>query len=78
MTRLEMKSRVGADGVLTLRIPIGSQDANQEVLITVEAAAQRPLDREEWRRFLCQTAGSISDPTFKRHEQGEFEQREAL
>ena len=78
MTRLEIKYRVGPDGVLSLRIPIGSQEANQEVLVTVEAAERPASNAEKWRQVVRQTAGSISDPTFKRHDQGEFEQREAL
>jgi hypothetical protein len=31
-----------------------------------------------WMEFIRQHAGSISDPSFVRHDQGEFEQRELL
>lgn len=37
-----------------------------------------PMDREAWLRFIEETAGSITDPTFMRHPQGEFEEREPL
>jgi hypothetical protein len=37
-----------------------------------------PMDRESWRQFIEKTAGSITDPTFERHSQGEFEEREQL
>ncbi len=37
-----------------------------------------PMNRESWLRFIEKTAGSITDPTFERHPQGEFEEREAL
>jgi hypothetical protein len=33
---------------------------------------------EDWRRFVMETAGSVTDPTFVRHEQGNYEQREEL
>jgi hypothetical protein len=82
MTRIELKSRVGPDGVLSLRVPIGAADADREVIVTVEpvngAEAPRDLDREEWLGFIDETAGSIDDPTFERPPQGEYEQREEL
>jgi hypothetical protein len=49
------------------------------VQVTIEpAAARRPMTQEEWRKFIESTAGSITDPTFTRHEQGEYERREEL
>jgi hypothetical protein len=79
MNRIVLKSKVGADGVLRLTLPIGAEEANQEVQVTVEpAAARRPMTREEWENFILSTAGSITDPTFTRHEQGEYERREDL
>ncbi len=27
---------------------------------------------EQWKQFIEETAGSIADPTFRRHDQGEF------
>src|SRR2546426_47296 len=41
-------------------------------------AAGLPADREAWLRFIEQTAGSITDPTFERQPQGELEDRETL
>ncbi len=35
------------------------------------------MTQEEWRQFVMETAGSITDPTFVRHEQGTFKQRDA-
>jgi hypothetical protein len=29
------------------------------------------MTQEEWRDFILATAGSITDPSFVRHEQGE-------
>jgi hypothetical protein len=36
------------------------------------------MTQEEWRLFVLSTAGSISDPSFVRHDQGEYERREEL
>ena len=41
------------------------------------ASAER-MTPEQWRHFVLSTAGSITDPTFVRHEQGEYERREEL
>ncbi len=86
MTRIEIKSRVGSDGVLELRVPVGPDEADREVIVTVESvgtgtatsspATSDPQDREDWTAFVERTAGSISDPTFRRHDQGEYEQRD--
>lgn len=78
MTRLEVKSRIGPDGVLDVKIPIGREEANREVLVTVEATNHPAANIDDWRRFIRQTAGSIDDPTFRRHEQGNIDQRENL
>ncbi len=75
MTHIEVRSRVGPDGLLKLAIPVGMPDANREVRITVEllepTARQPLLAADDWKRSVREMAGSISDPTFKRQEQGE-------
>lgn len=72
--------RVDANGVLTL--PFGETNANKRVYVTVEmaepTAEMAAKNREEWLRFIENTAGKITDPTFERHPQGEYEQREEL
>lgn len=82
MTHIEVKSKVGPNGVLTLSIPVGLAEANREVKVTVEpCGSDRGVAfnaRDEWRRFIEETAGSIADPTFERYEQGEFEERGEL
>lgn len=62
MTRIELRSKVGADGVLTLKVPLGPDEANQEVLVTVEATGG-PVSQsatEDWHRFVEQTYGSCA------------------
>jgi hypothetical protein len=78
----ELIAQVGADGVLTLSVPLGRGDANKTVRVvveTVEGAATDPaMSREEWERFVHSMAGRITDPTFDRQPQGEYEQRDQL
>ena len=38
MNRMIVKSRIGADGVLNVTVPVGSNEANREVLVTIEPA----------------------------------------
>ena len=79
VTRIELKSRVGPDGVLTLKVPIGKEDANREVVVTVQPVAKPAevtFDREEWKRFIEETAGCWQGEPLVRPEQGEFEKRE--
>jgi hypothetical protein len=75
---MQLSSRIDADGVLRVTLPLGQSEANREVLLTIVPAASPPMTQEEWRTWVMANAGCISDPTFRRHEQGEFEEREAL
>ncbi len=79
MTHVEIKSRVGADGVLTISLPLGLDEANREVKVIVEPTTPSmppsPPNREDWREFVKSMAGCISDPTFQRPEQGQYERR---
>ena len=78
MNRLVIQSRVGSDGVLHL--DIGKDVADREVRVTIDPVprSSTSMTQEEWRQFVMGTAGSITDPSFVRHEQGEYEQREEL
>ncbi len=79
MNTTVVTSRVGADGVLSVVLPLGPAGANQEVRVTVEPIASKPaMTQEEWTAWVKSMAGSIDDPTFRRHEQGDFEQRDPL
>ena len=77
MISIEIKSRADENGIVNLSISLGAGDAHREVRVIVE-----PLDEvvsvERWQQFVHETAGSISDPSFQRHPQGEFECREDL
>ncbi len=49
MDRVIVKSKVGGDGALRPDLPLGNEDANREVQVTVEpaqtAAASKPYSR---------------------------------
>ncbi len=80
MNRMVLHSRVGSDGVLQISVPIGKDDADREVQVTIDPVTTSPpaMTQQEWRDFILATAGSISDPTFAHHGQGEYERREEL
>ncbi len=78
MNRTIVKSTVGSDGVLHLDLPLGAKEANAEVQITVEPVAKKPMTPEEWRVWVQSMAGNVTDPTFERPPQGEYEVREPL
>jgi hypothetical protein len=78
MNRMVVQSRVGADGVLYLTVPIGKPDADREVRVTIDPVTPQAMTQEEWRNFVLSTAGSVTDPSFVRHEQGEYDVREEL
>jgi hypothetical protein len=84
MDKVILTSQVGADGVLHVSVPLKPEDANRAVRVTVEpldqatATTSRPTTHEEWLRFIKETAGAITDPTFERGPQGDYEQRDEL
>jgi len=56
MTSVEIKSRVGADGILTVVLPLGPEEADREVRVIVEsmevAASSGSANRKTARGFL--------------------------
>lgn len=82
MRTYQTKARTGQDGTLQLRVACGLVDTEIDVIVIVEPAGSNGnrgvVEREEWRRFVAETAGSIKDPTFVRRPQGRLENREPL
>jgi hypothetical protein len=67
MKRRVVTSKVGSDGVLHLTLPLGAEEADKEVLITVDLATpKKVMTQEEWEAWVDSMAGSIPDPTFER------------
>jgi len=78
MNRMIVKSRIGSDGVLRMTLPVGSQDANQDVQVTVEPLApKKAMTPAEWAAWVDSMAGSWQGD-FERPPQGEFEERDSL
>jgi hypothetical protein len=73
MKRLTIRSQVGADGILRVNVPIGTAEARSEVQVTIELIGVPTTTQKDWQDFIESTAGSITDPTFVRHEQGDTE-----
>ncbi len=72
--------KAGRDGILHLDIAVGDPDAEFEVVVVLQPRVHaETLETPEslgWPpRYFEETAGSIQDPTFRRHDQGEFEKR---
>lgn len=78
MKRKVINSRVGHDGVLHLELPLGVEVADKDVRITIETAKVKKMSQAEWEAMVDRTAGSITDPDFIRHPQGEYEIRDSL
>lgn len=77
MNRMVVQSRVGADGVLHLDVPIGQAEADKEVQITIDPVPRPAMAQEEWRQFVLSTAGAWQGE-LERPPQGEYEQRDEL
>jgi hypothetical protein len=83
MNSLKLRSRVGADGVLNLRVPVGVTNAEVEVIVVFQLveSAQTPKTPEElgWPPgFFEQTVGAWAGEPLLRGEQGEYEVREEM
>jgi len=77
---IEFQSKVGSDGTLNVRVPLGTADAGTDVLVTIRrlptpANANQPAD---WHAFVEQTYGSCAGSGLERQPQGDFEERETL
>lgn len=80
MTHIELRTKVGPDGVLRLSVPVGMAEVNREVKVvvdSVEPALKKAseMTQEEWKKFIAETAGSWRGE-LERPEQGEFETRD--
>ena len=76
MNRIVVHSRVGADGILQLTVPIGAGDADREVDVTIEPSVPKHgprSDQEDWQQFVLETAGAWQGD-LERPEQGDYEQ----
>lgn len=77
MSRVEVVSKVGSDGVLRVTVPMAPADAGREVRVTVEPIPRPTMTQDEWRSGILRLAGAWQGE-FERPAQGEYEEREPL
>jgi hypothetical protein len=73
---IRRRCKVGEDGNVT--VPVGRNEAGADVdvvISTIPRPSLQTMTDDEWRAFVARTAGSIEDETFRRHDQGELEDR---
>ena len=77
---LQVHSRVGKDGILNLAVPLGIEDADKDVLITIQPLPTGSVSgtQKPWPQFLDETYGSCAKLDLQRGPQGDYEKREAL
>jgi hypothetical protein len=73
MRTIRVSQRTEADGVLSLKIPLGKPEADFDVVVLVQAkdSASSPEDRG-WPPGYFDLAGSIDDETFVRPPRGDL------
>lgn len=78
MQRIEVERRVPLNGILQLTLPLGVDEADRLVKITVESVGpSQEMSREEWREWVSSMAGSWQGD-FELPPQVDFEVRELL
>lgn len=77
MNRISVRSRVDADGMLRVVVPVGSKDADREVQITIEPAPDAMMERVDYVAWLHSVVGQWRGE-FEEMPQGDFETRESL
>ena len=78
---IQFHSKVGSDGVLSLNLALGLDQAESEVLVTVAPLAALPTNAPrgtDWHEFLRETYGSCAGLGLERPEQPDLTQREPL
>ena len=76
MQTLHVTERTGKDGVLNVSIPLGTPNADFDVVLVVQpkvaAASADGAEARGWPPGYFDLAGSIDDDTFERPPQGEL------
>lgn len=77
MNPVIVNSKVGADGILQVQVPLGAAEANREVRVTIEASAALPVASDDYVAWLRSVAGHWQGE-FERPSQGMLEERQPL
>ena len=76
MKTIIVKSRIGADGVLKLKIPTGEKEVNVDVVVILQTA-ERSV--KKWPKgFFSETYGCLKNGKIHRLPQGDYPVRETL
>ena len=78
METITLHSRVGADGLLKLQVPINLTNTDLEVVLIVQPVATGGQGAGWPPGFFEQTYGSFRDQPLVRESQGEYEVRDEL
>ena len=78
METITLHSRVGADGLLKLQVPLNLTNTELEVVLIVQPVASVAESLGWPQGFFEQTYGSFRDQPLVRESQGEYEVREDL
>ena len=82
MNTIQLKTRVGTDGVLKLEIPVEVTETDLEVLVVFQPLARRPTtdpDELGWPAGFFETvAGGWQGEPLARAPQGDYEDRAEL
>jgi hypothetical protein len=76
METITLHSRVGADGLLKLQVPVKLTNTDLEVVLIVQPVTSANQTRGWPAGFFEQTYGSFSDQPLVREPQGDYEIRE--
>lgn len=78
METITLHSRVGADGLLKLQVPVKLTNTDLEVVLIVQPVASAGSELGWPPGFFEQTYGSFRDQPLVREAQGEYEIRDEL
>ncbi len=76
---IQFHSRVGKDGILSIRVPLGTVEADSEVVVTVQPTSGRKgadYASSDWHEFVEKTYGSCADLGLEEPEDLPVQQRD--
>jgi hypothetical protein len=81
MKIIQTKTCTEPDGLFALNVASGMPSTDVDVIVIMQPTelngAGSVKDPESWEKFVDETSGSIADPTFERHAQNMYTQRES-
>ncbi len=79
MQRIVIEHRLSRGGVLELHLPLGEDQADRDVRVTIDPlGSKRELTPEQWRAGVLATAGTWQGEWESFPPPGELEEREPL